>query len=93
MHYTGNVWLDQQVYDHAMLTLLPSSRPLVENPYDYQGRSYLHVPQDTDVDLRTDEPPDKCFAPKNLIHQWLALWCICLSHSVLVYMYISTSVS
>ena len=43
----------------------------VENPYDYMGRSYLHVPQDTDVDLRTDEPPDKCYAPKKFIHQWL----------------------
>ena len=37
------------------------------------GRSYLHVPQDTDVDLRTDEPPHKCYAPKKFIHQWLVL--------------------
>ena len=24
-----------------------------------------------DVDLRTDEPPAKCFAPKKLVHTWL----------------------
>lgn len=42
----------------------------VEDAYDYLGRSYLHVPQDVEVDLRTDEPPDKCFVPKKLIYCW-----------------------
>ena len=42
----------------------------VDNPYDYLGRSYLHIPQDVDVDLRSDEPPDRCYAPKKLIHAW-----------------------
>lgn len=72
---TGIVQSDWRVCDPFfpdLVHLLPYSRPLVENPHDYLGRSYLHVPQDTDVDLRTDEPPDKCFAPKKLIHQWLA---------------------
>ncbi|KAF2719169.1 WD40 repeat-like protein [Polychaeton citri CBS 116435] len=38
--------------------------------YDYQGRTYMHVPQDLDVDLVTEfENLDlKCFTPKKLIH-------------------------
>ena len=74
--------------------------PLVENPYDYLGRSYLHVPQDTEVDLRTDEPPAKCYAPKKLIHQWLVsivMLCLCTpkcaTHCfVVVHIHINTSV-
>jgi len=42
----------------------------VDDAYDYLGRSYLHVPQDVETDLRTDEPPDKCYAPKKLAHSW-----------------------
>ena len=34
------------------------------------GRSYLHVPQDLDVDLRSEEPPAKCYVPKKLVHTW-----------------------
>ncbi|KAA0202038.1 hypothetical protein HAZT_HAZT004928 [Hyalella azteca] len=37
---------------------------------DYQGRSFLHVPQDVGVNLKSDEPPAKCFMPKKLIHTW-----------------------
>ncbi len=42
----------------------------MDDAYDYLGRSYLHVPQDVETDLRTDELPDKCYAPKKLIHSW-----------------------
>ena len=42
----------------------------VDDPYDYQGRSYLHIPQDLDVNLRSDDPPLKCFIPKKCIHTW-----------------------
>lgn len=42
----------------------------IKDPYDYQGRSFLHVPQDVGVNLRASEPPDKCFLPKRLIHTW-----------------------
>nr|DBA26576.1 TPA: hypothetical protein GDO54_010817 [Pyxicephalus adspersus] len=38
--------------------------------HDYQGRSYLHVPQDVDVNLRSTEPPEKCYLPKKQIHVW-----------------------
>lgn len=51
----------------AMCLLTASS---VEDPYDYQGRSFLHAPQDLSVDLRSDEPPAKCFIPKKLLHTW-----------------------
>lgn len=38
--------------------------------YDYQGRSYLHIPQDVGVNLRSGEAPDKCYLPKKQIHVW-----------------------
>eukprot|EP00128_Syssomonas_multiformis_P010502 Colp12_sorted_trinity150504_noHs@20818 len=42
----------------------------ISDAIDYLGRSFLHPPVDVDVDLRTDEPPEKCFLPKKLIHTW-----------------------
>lgn len=43
---------------------------LVKDPVDYQGRSFLHAPQDVGVNLRSDTPPEKCFLPKAHIHTW-----------------------
>lgn len=43
---------------------------LVQDSVDYQGRSYLHIPQDIDVRLDTDEPPERCYLPKKHIHTW-----------------------
>ncbi|KAK7907791.1 hypothetical protein WMY93_016403 [Mugilogobius chulae] len=42
----------------------------VKDMFDYQGRSYLHVPQDVGVNLRSTEPPEKCYLPKKQIHVW-----------------------
>lgn len=42
----------------------------VKDAYDYQGRSFLHVPQDVGVNLKSDEPPEKCFIPKKELHTW-----------------------
>ncbi|XP_064473092.1 pre-mRNA-processing factor 17-like [Ornithodoros turicata] len=42
----------------------------IKDPYDYQGRSFLHIPQDVGVNLRSSEPPEKCFIPKREIHTW-----------------------
>lgn len=42
----------------------------IKDAYDYQGRSFLHPPQDVGVNLKSDEPPEKCFLPKKLIHTW-----------------------
>lgn len=38
--------------------------------YDYQGRTYMHVPQDLDIDLRGDIADLKNYAPKKLLHTW-----------------------
>ena len=38
--------------------------------YDYQGRTYMHVPQDLDIDLRGDISDLKNYHPKKLIHTW-----------------------
>lgn len=38
--------------------------------YDYQGRSYLHIPQDVGINLRSSDVPDKCYLPKKQIHVW-----------------------
>jgi len=43
---------------------------VVKEPLDYQGRSFMHVPQDVGVNLRSAEPPARCFLPKKLIHTW-----------------------
>lgn len=44
--------------------------PTVKDMYDYQGRSYLHIPQDVGINLRTSDIPDKCYLPKKQIHVW-----------------------
>lgn len=36
-----------------------------------QGRSFLHPPHDIPgVSLTTEQPPERCFLPKRLIHEW-----------------------
>lgn len=42
----------------------------IDDPVDYAGRSFLHIPQDLDVNLLSDEPPAKCFIPKKCIHTY-----------------------
>lgn len=42
----------------------------IKDSVDYQGRSYLHPPQDVGVNLKSDTPPDRCFLPKAHIHTW-----------------------
>ena len=38
--------------------------------YDYQGRTYMHVPQDLDIDLGKEVGSIKNYVPKKLIHTW-----------------------
>lgn len=40
--------------------------------YDYQGRTYMHVPQDLDVDLRKEVGSITNFIPRKLVHTWKA---------------------
>ena len=47
-----------------------SSTLHVKEDKDYQGRSFLHIPQDLGVNLKSEEPPAKCFIPKRQIHSW-----------------------
>lgn len=42
----------------------------IKDAYDYQGRSFLHVPSDVGVNLKSGEPPEKCFIPKKLLFTW-----------------------
>jgi len=42
----------------------------IKDDKDYQGRSFLHVPQDLGINLKSDEPPPKCFIPKRQVHTW-----------------------
>ena len=51
-------------------TMYVSPYILIQDPTDYLGRSFLHAPQDVGVNLRSEEPPDKCFLPKKLLHTW-----------------------
>ncbi|PNY24901.1 Pre-mRNA-processing factor 17 [Tolypocladium capitatum] len=38
--------------------------------HDYQGRTYMHVPQDLDVDLHKDARSFTNYIPKKQIHAW-----------------------
>ena len=38
--------------------------------FDYQGRTYMHVPQDLDIDLRKEPGSEKNYIPKKSIHTW-----------------------
>jgi len=42
----------------------------IKNPVDYQGRSFMVPPTDVGVNLKSKDPPTKCFIPKNLIHTY-----------------------
>ncbi|MCJ1438265.1 hypothetical protein MMC27_007653 [Xylographa pallens] len=41
-----------------------------EEQFDYQGRTYMHVPQDLDIDLRQEPSTQKNYVPKKQIHVW-----------------------
>ncbi|TPX15315.1 uncharacterized protein E0L32_004592 [Thyridium curvatum] len=38
--------------------------------YDYQGRTYMHVPQDLGIDLRKEPGSVTNYIPKKLVHTW-----------------------
>jgi pre-mRNA-processing factor 17 len=38
--------------------------------FDYQGRTYMHVPQDLDIDLNKEIGSSTNFIPKKLVHTW-----------------------
>ena len=38
--------------------------------HDYQGRTYMHVPRDVDVNLSGEAGSQDCFIPKTVIHTW-----------------------
>ena len=40
--------------------------------FDYQGRTYMHVPQDLDIDLRKELGSMTNFIPRKLVHNWKA---------------------
>ena len=41
-----------------------------ESEYDYQGRTYMHVPQDLDINLRKEIGSVTNYIPKKLVHTW-----------------------
>jgi pre-mRNA-processing factor 17 len=54
--------LDKEPEDSTSSTLH------IKDPYDYQGRSFLHIPQDVGVNLRSEHAPQRCFIPKQCLH-------------------------
>eukprot|EP00116_Pleurobrachia_bachei_P001519 sb/3461781/ len=42
----------------------------IDDPLDYQGRSFMIAPKDNETNLYSDEPPAKCFMPKKLLHTY-----------------------
>ncbi|ORX91457.1 WD40 repeat-like protein [Basidiobolus meristosporus CBS 931.73] len=41
-----------------------------KSEYDYQGRTYIHIPQDLDINLLGEPGEQDCFLPKKHIHTW-----------------------
>ncbi|CAG8488801.1 8440_t:CDS:2 [Paraglomus brasilianum] len=41
-----------------------------QSEFDYQGRTYMHVPLDLDVNLLSEPGSQECFIPKRCIHTW-----------------------
>ncbi|KAJ2905885.1 hypothetical protein MKZ38_003893 [Zalerion maritima] len=41
-----------------------------ESEYDYQGRTYMHIPQDLGINLKKEVGSIANFIPKKLIHSW-----------------------
>ena len=60
----------------------------VADAYDYQGRPFLHIPQDLDIDLTSEEPPEKCYLPKKRIHTWYGQYFV---HKLILLHSLSTS--
>lgn len=42
----------------------------IKDPYDYQGRSFLHPPTAAEAGVKYGEAPERCFLPKRCIHTW-----------------------
>lgn len=43
----------------------------INDPYDYLGRSFLHIPQDLGKNLRsTEQMTEKCYIPKKIVHTY-----------------------
>lgn len=59
--------------------------PPVKDMYDYQGRSYLHIPQDVGVSLRSSDAPDKCYLPKKQLHVWSGHTKVSVTGQILVF--------
>ncbi|WFD02848.1 hypothetical protein MOBT1_001535 [Malassezia obtusa] len=38
--------------------------------YDYQGRTYMHIPTDAGTNLRGEPGSQQCFIPQTCIHTW-----------------------
>lgn len=52
-------------------TPLETSEFVGSSEVDYLGRTYMHVPQDLDVNLRKTPGEEECFVPKKKIHSWM----------------------
>ena len=74
------------MHTHTLYVMTYACFVSVDDPYDYQGRSYLHIPQDLDVNLRSEDPPLKCFIPKKCIHTWYVR-CMHMYSRVVTYMH------
>ncbi len=66
--HNNSIHAAKRVFDLLLNRFL--SLAAVKDAYDYQGRSYLHVPQDVGINLRSLDIPDKCYLPKKQLHVW-----------------------
>lgn len=54
--------------DQAEQTITETSIFHGKSMYDYQGRTYMHIPTDVDVNLHSTPGEQECYLPKSCIH-------------------------
>jgi len=63
--------LPKMATDYAPAEVGETSEFLGSEQFDYQGRTYMHIPQDLDIDLKGDLGDDyKNYTPKKSIFTW-----------------------
>lgn len=61
---------ESTAYNATDASITESTTLHASEQYDYQGRTYMHVPQDLDIDLRKEPGSQQCYHPKRLIHTY-----------------------
>lgn len=57
-------------YNSSDASITETTQLRASREFDYQGRTYVHIPQDLDIDLRKEQGSIQNYVPKKLLHQY-----------------------